>query len=66
MAHPKRKTSKSRKNKRRTHWVEKTVSLGKCSRCHEYKLPHHVCSSCGYYNGEKIIEEKKEAKNKAS
>ena len=58
MACPKRKISKSRKNKRRTHWVEKSINLIECPRCHEFKLSHHVCPSCGYYNGEKIIEEK--------
>jgi large subunit ribosomal protein L32 len=66
LANPKRKTSKSRKNKRRTHWIEKEITLVECSRCHEYKLPHHVCPSCGYYNGEKIIPEKKTKEAKAS
>ena len=61
MACPKRKISKSRKNKRRTHWVEKNVNLVECPRCHEYKLSHHACPSCGYYNGEKVIQERKEA-----
>jgi len=65
VACPKRKTSKSRKNKRRTHWVGKSINLVECPRCHEFRLPHHVCPACGYYNGEKIIEEKKEAEVKA-
>jgi large subunit ribosomal protein L32 len=66
LANPKRKVSKSRKNKRRTHWVEKPINLVECSRCHEYKLPHHVCPSCGYYNGEKVITEKKTSEAKAT
>ncbi|MDD2351965.1 MAG: 50S ribosomal protein L32 [Candidatus Caldatribacteriota bacterium] len=57
MACPKRKTSKSRKNKRRSHLAQKSINLIECPRCHEFKLPHHVCPSCGYYNGEKIIQD---------
>jgi len=66
VAHPKRKTSKSKRNQRRTHWVENTLNLVQCSRCHEYKLPHHVCFSCGYYDGEKIIPEKKSSEAKST
>ena len=66
LACPKRKISKSRKNKRRTHWVEKTINLTECPRCHEYKMPHHVCASCGYYNGEKVITAKESSQAKTS
>jgi large subunit ribosomal protein L32 len=66
VAHPKRKTSKSKRDKRRTHWVEKSINPVECSRCHEYKLPHHVCPSCGYYDGEKIVPEKKASETKTT
>lgn len=56
MAVPKRKTSKSRKRKRRTHWKLNTPNLTECPQCHELKLPHRVCPSCGYYKGEEIVE----------
>ncbi|MGB6607463.1 MAG: 50S ribosomal protein L32, partial [Atribacterota bacterium] len=36
---PKRKISKSRRDKRRTHWNLKEVNLEECPRCHEMKLP---------------------------
>lgn len=57
MAVPKRKTSKSRKRKRRTHWKLKSPNLIECSQCHELKLPHRVCPACGYYDGEKVVSE---------
>ena len=52
---PKRKTSKSRKNKRRTHWNLNEKSLAECPRCHEMKLPHRACLECSYYNGKPVI-----------
>ncbi|MFP4015962.1 MAG: 50S ribosomal protein L32 [Halanaerobiales bacterium] len=56
MAVPKRKTSKSRKRKRRTHWKLNTPNLAECPQCHELKLPHRVCPACGHYKGEEVVE----------
>jgi large subunit ribosomal protein L32 len=61
---PKRKTSKSRRDKRRTHWNLNEVNLEECPRCHEMKLPHRACLACGYYNGNKIISTSAEKKDK--
>jgi large subunit ribosomal protein L32 len=58
MAVPKRKTSKSRRDKRRTHWKLKAPNLSKCSQCGEPKLPHHLCPNCGYYKGREVIPAK--------
>lgn len=52
---PKRKTSKSRRDKRRTHWKLTTPNLTKCSHCGEMKLPHQLCPNCGYYKGREVI-----------
>ncbi|NLM97274.1 MAG: 50S ribosomal protein L32 [Halanaerobiaceae bacterium] len=57
MAVPKRKTSKARKRKRRTHWKLNTPNLVECPQCHELKRPHRVCPSCGYYKGEEVVGE---------
>ena len=60
MAVPKRKTSRQRRNKRRSSvWKLDIPALVKCSHCGELKAPHQVCRVCGYYNGREII--KKEA-----
>lgn len=61
MAVPKFRTSRSQKRKR--HAGNKSVvepTATECPHCHELKLPHHVCSSCGYYNGEQIMEVEEE------
>ncbi len=60
MAVPKRKVSKTRKRKRRTHWKAETPSLSRCSQCHQPKLPHTVCQNCGYYGGREVVTQRKE------
>ena len=56
MAVPKGKTSKSRRDKRRTHWKTGGPTLTTCPECGEPRLPHHACESCGYYRGRKVVE----------
>ncbi len=56
MALPKRKKSKSKRDKRRTHQKLDAPNLSTCPECGEAKLPHHACPSCGYYKGRKVIE----------
>ena len=71
MAVPKRKTSKARKRKRRTHdslTVPNLPASGKtrpeasrsgrffCEHCNQPKTPHAVCGNCGYYRGRPLIE----------
>lgn len=56
MAVPKRRTSKTRKNKRRTHFKLSVRGTVRCPQCGELKLSHRVCKSCGTYKGEEIIE----------
>ena len=46
MAVQQRRVSKTRKNKRRTHYKLVAPTLVKCPNCGEYKLPHHQCE-CG-------------------
>lgn len=58
MAVPKGKTSKARKNKRRTHQKLEIPGMNICPNCGEYKLSHRVCENCGYYDGKAIVEAK--------
>lgn len=51
MPNPKRRHSKTRTAKRRTHDALQPLTLGECPQCHELKRPHQVCPSCGYYKG---------------
>jgi large subunit ribosomal protein L32 len=55
MAVPKRKISKARKRKRRSHWKLSSPGMTKCSQCHSWKRPHTVCPNCGYYGGREVI-----------
>ena len=56
MAVPKSKISKSRRNMRRAHDRLSSIALIECSNCGEMKRPHHVCASCGYYDGQEVSE----------
>jgi large subunit ribosomal protein L32 len=56
VAVPKRKTSKARKNKRRTHFKLSVPGMVRCSQCGEMKLSHRVCKHCGTYKGEEVVE----------
>lgn len=56
MAHPKRKISKSRRDKRRTHYKSTAATFMECSNCGSPVLLHRVCTGCGYYRGKAAIE----------
>jgi large subunit ribosomal protein L32 len=55
MAVPKRKTSPSRRNMRRSHDALKAVAHQECANCGELKLPHHICGACGYYDSREVL-----------
>jgi large subunit ribosomal protein L32 len=49
MAVPKRRVTKTRAAKRRTHYkLKNVVTTTKCS-CGAFKRPHTICPSCGEY-----------------
>ncbi|MDA1325606.1 MAG: 50S ribosomal protein L32 [Proteobacteria bacterium] len=56
MAVPKKKTSKSKRNMRRSHDALSSSAYVECNNCGELKRPHHVCSSCGYYDDREVLE----------
>jgi large subunit ribosomal protein L32 len=60
MALPKRKISKSRRDKRRTHQKLATPILTVCQDCGASKPMHQVCEECGKYKGREVIEPKTE------
>ena len=49
MAVPKSKITKSKRGMRRAHDALKGVNSTECANCGELKLPHHICTACGYY-----------------
>ena len=59
MAVPKRKISKSRRNKRRSHHKISSVNIIEDKKSGEFRLSHHIDLKTGVYNGKQIIEPKK-------
>ncbi|MDF2813828.1 MAG: ribosomal protein [Paenibacillus sp.] len=57
MAVPFRKISKTRRDKRRTHFKLVVPGMVKCENCGELKLAHHVCKTCGTYKGREIVQQ---------
>jgi large subunit ribosomal protein L32 len=60
MAVPFRRTSKTKKRMRRTHYKIEANGMIKCPNCGEMIRPHHVCDACGYYKGNKVVEKNEE------
>ncbi|HUX07964.1 MAG TPA: 50S ribosomal protein L32 [Acidobacteriota bacterium] len=56
MANPKRKISKGRRDRRRSHDSLKTPGMSICPNCYETKMPHRACAACGYYKGREVIK----------
>ena len=56
MAVPKRRRTSSRRDMRRAHDFITAVGVAECSNCGELKRPHHVCGSCGHYDGREVVE----------
>lgn len=50
MAVPKRKTSKGRRDRRRSHHKVNVAKMVICKTCGAKKLPHTVCVKCGKYD----------------
>lgn len=60
MAVPKRRTSSTRRDKRRSHDGLAPPPRSLCPQCSEPKLPHRVCPNCGTYRGREIVQTEEE------
>ena len=56
MAVPKRKTTPSKRNRRRSHHRIKSINIIEDKKSGEYRLSHHIDLKTGYYNGKKILD----------
>ena len=56
MAVPKRKTTPSKRNMRRSHDRVQNFNLVECTNCGELKLAHQICNACGYYNKKEVVK----------
>lgn len=56
MAVPKRKTSKARRDKRRSHLNITATTLINCTNCGEKVPTHTACPHCGHYKGRLAVK----------
>lgn len=60
MGNPARRFSKGRRDRRRAQTFKLSLpGIVECPQCHEMKLAHRVCKSCGYYNGKEVVSMEK-------
>jgi large subunit ribosomal protein L32 len=52
---PKKRVSRTRRDKRRTHKKLTPVNLSKCPECSQPVAPHRVCPSCGFYKDRTVL-----------
>ncbi len=60
MAVPKKKTSKSKRNMRRSHDALKPINVIIDKDSGEYRLPHQMDKFTGSYNGRQIVTAKED------
>ena len=58
---PFRKTSKTRKRMRRTHYKISANGTTKCPKCGATIRPHRVCKECGFYKGKEVVSKNEDA-----
>ena len=56
MGVPKKRTSKMRRNRRRSaNFKVERVAVSTCPNCKEPILPHTMCKACGHYRGREVV-----------
>ena len=53
---PKKRTSKARRDSRRSHHALSAPAVVECPQCKSKKLPHVVCPECGTYAGRQVLD----------
>ncbi|EKQ53984.1 MULTISPECIES: 50S ribosomal protein L32 [unclassified Clostridium] len=60
MGCPARKSGKAKVKARRAQTFKASLpGIVECPQCHEMKLAHRVCKSCGYYKGKEVVASEK-------
>ncbi len=54
MAHPKKQTTKSKRNMRRSHHALEAEAVHACAKCNQAVQPHRACANCGTYKGREV------------
>ncbi|PKM47695.1 MAG: 50S ribosomal protein L32 [Firmicutes bacterium HGW-Firmicutes-8] len=55
MGVPKRRRSSTKNRMRRAQQKIDAPGFISCPQCHEPKMPHKVCPSCGYYKDKEVV-----------
>lgn len=63
---PKKRTSHSKRNMRRSHHALKPLNTVVCSSCGEPKMRHRACPACGQYRGRAVVAIKQDQAEAAS
>jgi len=56
MAVPKKRTTSTKRNMRRSHHAKPGIKLSSCPRCHQPLPSHTACPNCGTYKGREVID----------
>jgi len=59
MAVHQNRVTRSRRDMRRSHDALVAANPNECSNCGELRRPHHVCPSCGHYDGREVMVQPK-------
>lgn len=52
---PKKRTSRAKRDSRRSHHALLAPTLVACDTCGAKRQPHVVCPSCGSYKGRQVL-----------
>ena len=63
---PKRRFSRSRRDKRRTQIHLTAPALSKCPQCGAPVVSHRICRACGHYRGRSVVSAGSGDKKKGS
>lgn len=66
MSVSKKKKSRSKTARGRSHQALSKIKLIKCKKCGKSTMPHRVCAACGTYQGKEIIKQKTKKKKPAN
>jgi large subunit ribosomal protein L32 len=56
MPNPRRRHTRSKRGKRRSHDALSNPAVSTCPQCGEPKRPHNICTNCGTYKGRTVIK----------
>jgi large subunit ribosomal protein L32 len=53
---PKKRVSRTRRDKRRTHKKVTAVNVSNCPQCQAPMMSHRICPGCGFYKERAVLE----------